>query len=173
MIADSANSHLNPHIIQTLRNKKVVVSVVPKGCTSYLQLLDTEIFSVFKNHYQAAADEFIDHFGSRQKLKLSAKQQRILCTRLVSTAWIRTQKSVDFQRAFMDIGYTWIDNSPISLRTLPGFVFDPTTVISSTTNNDENEEIEEITVINSKNYQTINLNGKKMKQLNISDFMSK
>ena len=68
---------------------------------------------MFKDHYQSAADELIDHFESRQKLRLDAKQQRILCTRLVATVWIRTQKSGDFQHAFMDIGFPWIDISPI------------------------------------------------------------
>ncbi|CAF3943886.1 unnamed protein product, partial [Rotaria sp. Silwood1] len=142
-IADSANSHLKPEIIQKLRKKNVVVSIIPKGCTQYLQLLDTAVFSVFKNHYQAAADEYIDCYSSRSKIKLTAKQQRILCTRLISTAWIRTQKSIDFERAFLDIGYTWVDESPVSIRTLKGFIFDPSTVTSSTFNDDENEEKEE------------------------------
>ncbi|CAF4908274.1 unnamed protein product, partial [Rotaria sp. Silwood2] len=63
--------------------------------------------------------------------------------RLISTAWIRTQKSIDFERAFLDIGYTWVDESPVSIRTLKGFIFDPSTVTSSTFNDDENEEKEE------------------------------
>ncbi|CAF3267855.1 unnamed protein product [Rotaria sp. Silwood2] len=142
-IVDSANSHLKPEIIQKLRKKNVVVSIIPKGCTQYLQLLDTAVFSVFKNHYQAAADEYIDCYRSRSKIKLTAKQQRIICTRLISTAWIRTQKSIDFERAFLDIGYTWVDESPVSIRTLKGFIFDPSTVTSSTFNDDENEEKEE------------------------------
>ncbi|CAF1428919.1 unnamed protein product [Rotaria sordida] len=142
-IIDSANSHLKPEIIQNLRKKNVVVSIIPKGCTQYLQLLDTSVFSVFKNHYQAAANEYIDNYTSRSKIKLTAKQKRILCTRLISTAWIRTQKSFDFERAFLDIGYTWIDESPVSIRTLPGFLFDPSTVTISTTNNNNNEEEEE------------------------------
>ncbi|CAF4412962.1 unnamed protein product [Rotaria sp. Silwood2] len=142
-IADSANSHLKPEIIQKLRKKNVVVSIIPKGCTQYLQLLDTAVFSVFKNRYQAADDEYIDCYSSRSKIKLTAKQQRILCTRLISTAWIRTQKRIDFERAFLDIGYTWVDESPVSIRTLKGFIFDPSTVTSSTFNDDENEENEE------------------------------
>ncbi|CAF4815779.1 unnamed protein product, partial [Rotaria socialis] len=64
-IADSGNSHLKPEIIQKLRKKNVVISIIPKGCTQYLQLLDTSVFSVFKNHYQAAADEYIDLYSSR------------------------------------------------------------------------------------------------------------
>ncbi|CAF4740064.1 unnamed protein product, partial [Rotaria sp. Silwood2] len=92
------------------------------------------------NHYQAAANEYIDHYTSRSTIKLTAKKKRILCTRLISTAWIRTQKSFDFERAFLDIGYTWVNESPFSIRTLPGFIFDPSTVTTLTTNDDNNEE---------------------------------
>ncbi|CAM2725583.1 unnamed protein product, partial [Rotaria socialis] len=132
-VADSANSHLKPEIIQKLWKTNVVVSIIPNGCTQYLQLLDTSVFSVFKSHYQAAADEYIDLYSSCSKIKLAAKQQRILCTRLISTAWVRTQNSIVFERAFVDIGYTWIDESPVSIRTLQGFLFGPSTVTSVTT----------------------------------------
>ncbi|CAF5006235.1 unnamed protein product, partial [Rotaria sp. Silwood1] len=75
LIIDSANSHLKPEIIQNLRKENVVVSIIPKGCTQYLQLLDTSVFSVFKNHYQAAANEYIDHYTSRSTIKLTAKKK--------------------------------------------------------------------------------------------------
>ncbi|CAF1523278.1 unnamed protein product [Rotaria sordida] len=177
LIINSANSHLKPEIIQNLRKKNVVVSIIPKGCTQYLQLLDTSVFSVFKNHYQAAANEYIDNYTSRSKIKSTAKQQRILCTRLISTAWIRTQKSFDLERAFLDIGYTWIDESPVSIRTLPGFIFDPSTVTISTTNNDNNEEEEEhnedqlMAEEKKKNSYLFNMNNKKLKQLNLDQFL--
>jgi hypothetical protein len=61
-------------------------------------------------------NDYIDYHGSRSKIKLSAKQQRILCTRLISTAWIRTQKSVDFERAFRDAPVT-VHRSPVHRST--------------------------------------------------------
>ena len=73
-ITDSANSHLKPEIIQKLRKKNVVVSIIPKDCTQYIQLLDTTVCYVFKNHYQAAADEYTDCYSSRSKIKLTARQ---------------------------------------------------------------------------------------------------
>ncbi|CAF2085496.1 unnamed protein product [Rotaria magnacalcarata] len=177
-IADSANSHLKPEIIQKLRKKNVVVSIIPKGCTQYLQLLDTSVFSVFKNHYQAAADEYIDLYSSRSKIKLAAKQQRILCTRLISTAWVRTQNSIDFERAFFDIGYTWIDESPVSIRTLQGFLFDPSTVTSSIIDVDDREEQEEcrekkkMVEENKKHPHLSSMNNNsKLKQLSLDQFI--
>ncbi len=175
MIIDSANSHLKPEIIKKLREKKVVVSVIPKGCTQYLQVLDTSIFSIFKKHYQNAADEYIEAYGPRSKIKLSAKQQRILCTRLISTAWTRTKNSYDFERAFFDIGYIWFDQSPISIRTLPGFVFDPSTITSSIII-DDNKEPEECsrktTIEKDTDVQILKVtNNNKMKQLSLDQFM--
>jgi hypothetical protein len=126
LIVDSAGSHLNQDIINDLRTKRVVVAIVPKGCTMYVQVLDVSFFSVFKHHYDDVVEEFIDKSESRSKIKLSASQSRILCTRFTWSAWVRTLKSVDVAKAFHDIGYTWTDNSPVSLRSMPGYTFDPT-----------------------------------------------
>ena len=143
LITDSANSHLNTDTIRRLRQKSVVVAVIPKGTTMYLQVLDVSVFSVFKQHYYDVAEEWIDANGPRNTIKLSASQSRILCTRLTKSAWLRTLKSVDMKKAFDDIGYTWKDSSPTYLRTLPGFCFDPSivdlTVASPSQNKDEDK----------------------------------
>ncbi|CAF3235604.1 unnamed protein product, partial [Rotaria sp. Silwood2] len=47
MIGDSANSHLNADVIRDLRKKRVVVAIIPKGCTMYIKVLDVSVFSVF------------------------------------------------------------------------------------------------------------------------------
>ncbi|CAF1455168.1 unnamed protein product [Rotaria sp. Silwood1] len=78
---NESNRHLNADVICDLRKKRVVVAIIPKGCTMYLQVLDVSVFSVFKNHYDAVVEEYIDHNGPRSKIKLTASQSRILCTR--------------------------------------------------------------------------------------------
>lgn len=114
----------------------------------YLQVLDVSVFSVFsvfKTHCYDVAEEWLDANGPWNKLKLSASQSRILCTRLTRSAWLRTLKSVDWRKAFDDIVYTWKDKSPIYLRTLPGFRFDPSTVdlsLTSSSQNDDEDTIE-------------------------------
>ncbi|CAF1019342.1 unnamed protein product [Adineta ricciae] len=131
LIVDSAGSHLNPETIRSLRKKSVVVAVIPTGCTMYLQALDVSIFSIFKNHYTDAADEFIERNGPRSKLKLTASHSRILCT-----------------QEFTNIGYIWKDNTPVMPRTLPNYTFDPDKVnsqltsIDQTDNDDEERQIE-------------------------------
>ena len=125
LIIDSAHPHLNEETIKLLRKKSVVVAVIPAGCTMYLQVLDVSIFSVFKRHYTDAAEEFLQHDGGRNKVKLTASESRILCTRLTTTAWRRKVKTCNFTEDFKRVGYTWTDDSPLTLRTLPGFVYDP------------------------------------------------
>ena len=139
-ITDSANSHLNTDVIRSLRQKRVVVAIIPKGCTMYVQALDVFVFAVFKKHYDDVAEEYVEQNGPRGKLKLTASQSRILCTRLTWSAWIRTLKSIDFEKSFRDLGYTWIDDSIVSPRTLPGFTFDPSCVDLPSSANDDDEE---------------------------------
>ena len=127
-ITDSSGTHLNGETLRLLRKDSVVVAIIPKGCTMYIQALDVFVFSVFKHHYYECSEEFIEKYGPRSKIKLTASQSRILCTRLTSSAWKRTLASVDFKQAFLDLGYIWMDNSPVHPRTLPGYSFDPLTV---------------------------------------------
>jgi hypothetical protein len=143
LIVDSATSHLKPETIRLLRQKSVVVAVIPTGCTMYLQSLDVSVFSTFKNHYTDAAEEYLEKNGPRSKIKLSASQSRILCTRLTITAWKRTITNVNFKQEFKNIGYIWMDNSPVSPRTLPGYTFDPHTIDYPLLQVDEEDEEEE------------------------------
>ncbi len=70
----------------------------------------------------------------------------------------------------MDIGYTWVDESPISIRTLPGFIFDPSTVTFPTidVDDEEKEESNESTMV-----ELNVVNNKKLKQLSLDQFMKK
>ncbi|CAM4839371.1 unnamed protein product, partial [Rotaria magnacalcarata] len=152
--------------------KNVVVSIIPNGCTQDLQVLDASVFSVFKTHYQTATEEYIDRYTSRSNIKLTSKQQRILCTRLVATAWSRTQATIDLERAFLDIGYTWVDDSPVSIRTLSGFVFDSSTITSMIVNYDNGDDGGEKECEKNKNSHLSSITTtKKMKQLNLDHFI--
>ena len=83
---DFATTHLNEDSIRRLREKCVVVAIVPGDTTMYLQALDVSVFSVFKQHYYDVAEEWFDINGPRNKVKLSSAQSRILCTRLTKSA---------------------------------------------------------------------------------------
>jgi hypothetical protein len=124
-ITDSCTSHLNDDLKLRMRNKGVSIAVIPTGCTQYIQLLDVNVFSTFKNNYYDCAEEFLEINGPRSKLKLPASQKRIVCTRLTAAAWARTVKSIDFPKAFRSLGYTWSDKSIIQPSHIPWYKFDP------------------------------------------------
>jgi hypothetical protein len=54
-------------------------------------------------------------------------------------AWERTFKSIDLNKGFTDIGYTWKDNAMVSPRTLPGYVYDPNEESSLELDGDDDE----------------------------------
>ena len=174
LIVDSANSHLNPETIRHLRKKSVVVAVIPTGCTMYLQALDISIFSTFKNHYTDAAEEYIEQNGPRNKIKLTASQSRILCTRLTLTAWIRTKSSTNFNEEFTKIGYIWKDNIRITPRTLQNYTYDPSVVdcLSLNINEDDDEEQIQNAATLAAEQDKIILNEKN-KQLKLTDLWKK
>ena len=89
------------------------------------------------------------------------------------SAWARTVKNFDFNRAFMDIGYTWIDDSPISPRTLPGFSFDPTTVLPPAAAQHESElDSDDQRPVNEANrHPAVTPNNNPMKQLRLDQFI--
>ena len=112
----------------------------------YLQVLNVSVFSIFKKHYTDDADEYLDANGQRGKIRLTASQSRILCTRLTMTAWRRTLNSVNLKEEFQNIGYTWVDDSSVSPRTLNGYSFDPATIQLSPVQPDQDAEENRIEV---------------------------
>jgi hypothetical protein len=97
-------------------------------------------------------------------------QSECIYTELISTAWIRTKNSFDFERAFYDIGYIWFDQSPVSIRTLTGFVFDPLTVTDPII--DDNKETDNYNEDTDVHILKVSTNNK-MKQLSLDQFMKK
>ena len=83
-------------------------------------------FSVFKNYYDDVVEEYIDQHGPRSRIKLSASKSRIHCTRFTWSAWSQTLKSVDVAKVFRELSYTWIDDSPVSIRIMSRYTCDPT-----------------------------------------------
>ena len=127
-ITDSCKSHLNNEMKKRVQDQGVSLAIIHKGCTQYIQLLDVHVFSAFKNHYYDCAEEFLEQNGPRSKLKLTASQKRVLCTRLTASAWDRTLTSIDFRNAFRSLGYTWCDNAFVQPSHIPWYRFDPNSV---------------------------------------------
>jgi hypothetical protein len=109
-ITDSCSSHFTEDVKALFKKHSVVLGIISDGIIQYIQVLDVSVFSVYKIHYLNVVEEWISVNGPRSTIKLTSSQQRILCTRLASTAWARTLQSVNFSQSFRDLGYTWVDN---------------------------------------------------------------
>jgi hypothetical protein len=142
-ITDSCSSHFTEDVKTLFKKNGVILGIIPGGITQYIQVLDVSVFSVYKTHYHEAAEEWIEANGPRCTIKLTASQQRILCTRLASTAWKRTLKSVNFSQSFRDLGYTWIDSSVVTIKSLPCYSFDPESINFGNDIEDESNSVEE------------------------------
>src|SRR5262249_51323695 len=66
-ITDSSSTHLNEETIRLMRRQRVVVAVIPKGCTMYIHALDVHVFSTFKHHHYECVEEWIEKNGGRSK----------------------------------------------------------------------------------------------------------
>ena len=80
--------------------------------------------------------DVISSFDESKNRRQTAKKEG--CTSVQLRNWIKKKRHHRaFTERIMDIGYTWVDESPVSLRTLEGFVCDPTTVISLLSSHDD------------------------------------
>ncbi|CAF3348426.1 unnamed protein product [Rotaria socialis] len=143
-ITDSCSCHFNEDVKALFKKNSVVLGIIPGGITQYIQVLDIFVFSTYKAHYHDVAEEWIEVNGLKSTIKLTCSQQRILCTRLASTTWKRTLNSVNVSQSFRNLGYTWIDNSVVTIKSLPGYSFDPASLNFGNDIEDESSLVEEI-----------------------------
>ena len=142
LVTDPCSSHFGQDVKTLLKKNGVVLGMIPGGITQCIQFLDVYIFNVYKTHYCDAAEEWIEVNGPRSTIKLTSSQQRILCTRLASTAWKRTLQSINFSQSFQDLGYTWIGNSLVEIKSLPSYSFNPETLNLENNIQDESDSVE-------------------------------
>jgi hypothetical protein len=60
LVMDSVKFHLTEEVRDALKKLHVVLAVVPAGCTSILQPLDTHINKVFKRHMKDATERLME-----------------------------------------------------------------------------------------------------------------
>jgi hypothetical protein len=57
---DVALFHKTPAILQKLRNSHITTALIPSGCTSLLQPLDTAVNKPFKGWLREATEEYLE-----------------------------------------------------------------------------------------------------------------
>ncbi|KAM4056555.1 SAP domain-containing protein [Hirsutella rhossiliensis] len=88
-----------------LRQHKVVTALIPPGCTSLLQPLDTAINRPLKDWLRDATDEYVSEREARGLTMWSIREKRIMTTFVVASA-VRTLESRAelVQKAFLNCG---------------------------------------------------------------------
>ena len=73
-----------------LKEQKTTLSVIPGGCTGYIQPLDVSLNKLLKDLIQEEMDNYYDqHIEDWQKEKFNIGERRILLTHWVSKVWKR------------------------------------------------------------------------------------
>jgi hypothetical protein len=70
---------------QKLRNElkklNVTVSIIPGGCTGYVQVLDVTVNKIMKQYIKEFEDQWVDkHFNKWKASKFNIGEQRVLLT---------------------------------------------------------------------------------------------
>ena len=124
LVGDTCKSH-STAIAKEKVCRRTSFGRVGESCTSLTQYLNVDHMHVFKHHY---ANIFCTEVGPKLKgRKISARERRILVTRIVARAHELALDSTRRHRAasFRKLGYLPCRPDEISLRALPSYKYSP------------------------------------------------
>ena len=108
---DCAAFHKTASILEKLKANNVVTVMIPPGCTSILQPLDTHVNKPFKDYLREFTEAYVEAKESEQgddQNSWSISQKRIMVTHVVKAAWDKLctepSKVELVKRSFKDIG---------------------------------------------------------------------
>ncbi|RYO82107.1 hypothetical protein DL764_009660 [Monosporascus ibericus] len=108
---DVAAFHKTPKLMELLRSYRIITALIPPGCTSLLQPLDTAINGPFKEWLAEFARRYIakkedQHFQQHgSPMVWSVSDRRIMITHIIQQAWERLCKREHLiRKAFRDCG---------------------------------------------------------------------
>ena len=176
---DVAAFHKTPAILEKLRDNKITTAMIPSGCTSLLQPLDTAVNKPFKDWLREATEEYTDKIPEDEVVKWTVSDRRVMTTHVVAAAWKRLVVNRRLvQKAFTECGISIAadgsEDQRIRIKDIPATAIDFTgwnSHGSERTDEDQSEhmelsaegdDLEEFLVqgegmIPAKNYRTLNL----------------
>lgn len=122
---DLCTSHKTPAVLDSLRQNRILPSLIPAGCTSLVQPLDVSINKPLKEYIWVLTDEAIrdcENIGDFEKW--SVGQWRVLTTCCVGDAWYQfcIEKQDIVKRVFRKLGLSLpIDRSADHEIDIKGF----------------------------------------------------
>ncbi|KAJ0135266.1 Peroxisomal targeting signal 2 receptor [Fusarium oxysporum f. sp. albedinis] len=107
LVMDAASFHLTDRIKVEVRRQLLTSALIPAGCTSLLQPLDTTIHRLFKQFYREEMDIYELEEERKGKTYWTISERRIMTTWIVHRAWERIKKERDIIRdSFLRAGIT-------------------------------------------------------------------
>jgi hypothetical protein len=86
LVMDVAGFHKTQEVLQLLRENSVIPALIPPGCTSLLQPLDTAVNRPFKTWLCDAIEEYVARREAEGKVDWSVRDKRIMTTWVVAAA---------------------------------------------------------------------------------------
>jgi hypothetical protein len=87
---DAFSAHLTPAVRSYVKQNRITLSVIPGGCTGYIQPLDVSLNKPLKALIKEEHDDHFDqHMDEWQAGKFSIGDWRVLLTYWVAKAWKR------------------------------------------------------------------------------------
>lgn len=92
---DAASFHHSPEVLNLLKEKDIIPSLIPGGCTGLIQVLDVSVNKPFKDMLKNELDIVLDSMGEEALHALddatdsAIGRRRILMTKAVGAAWER------------------------------------------------------------------------------------
>jgi hypothetical protein len=84
---------LQQQLQDELKKLNVTVSIIPGGCTGYVQVLDVTVNKIMKQYIEEFEDQWVDeHFDEWKANKFNVGQRRVLLTQWVGQAWEKLHK---------------------------------------------------------------------------------
>ena len=123
LISDNCTSHKGGEVQEILARGKTVNVLIPPGCTSFVQWLDTSFFALFKSLYRKRYNEFL---LTDESQKVSASRRRVLMTKWVADSFAEALTKLSPNEGFRQLGYFWENDDSYApkIRDLD-YSFDP------------------------------------------------
>lgn len=105
LVMDVAAFHKTEAVLTALRERRVITALIPPGCTSLLQPLDTAVNAAFKVWLREATDEYLEKFDPDFTKVWSTSERRVMTTWVVSKAAAKLASRPDLvKKAFVECG---------------------------------------------------------------------
>ncbi len=127
LICDHYKSHYTKRVLTAFAASGITIVLIPKGRTSFLQVLDTHCFAGLRELHKEEADKFAAN-QRLHKWKICAAWKRVITQRFATRAWASwiAKHGAKVSGWMAHLGYIKPNKDIIKLRKVTGYAFDET-----------------------------------------------